>query len=76
MKSISRRTLMARSGQAAMAALGLPLLSESAGEARQRKLKIVVAGAHPDDPESSAGGTMARYAELGHEVVRRLSVWL
>ena len=69
MKSISRRTLMARSGQAAMAVLGLPLLSESAGETRQRKLKIVVAGAHPDDPESSAGGTMARYAELGHEVV-------
>lgn len=69
MKSISRRTLMARTGRAAAAALGLPLLSESAGETERRKLKIVVAGAHPDDPESSAGGTMARYADLGHEVV-------
>lgn len=69
MKSISRRTLMSRTGKAAAAALGLPLLSQGAGEARARKLKIVVAGAHPDDPESSAGGTMARYADLGHEVV-------
>ena len=69
MKSISRRTLMARTGQAAIGALGLPLLSEGAGEAQRPRLKIVVAGAHPDDPESSAGGTMARYADLGHEVV-------
>ena len=61
---------MARSGRAAVAALGLPLLSDGAGQASPaRKLKIVVAGAHPDDPESSAGGTMARYADLGHEVV-------
>ncbi len=32
-------------------------------------LKIVVVGAHPDDPESSCGGTMARYADFGNEVV-------
>jgi len=35
----------------------------------RRKLKIVVAGGHPDDPESGCGGTMARYADAGHEVV-------
>jgi len=35
----------------------------------KRKLKIVVAGAHPDDPETGCGGTMAHYADLGHEVV-------
>jgi N-acetylglucosamine malate deacetylase 1 len=69
MKPISRRTLMAQTGRAAAAALGLPLLSQGAGEASSRKLKVIVAGAHPDDPESSAGGTMARYADLGHEVV-------
>jgi LmbE family N-acetylglucosaminyl deacetylase len=33
-----------------------------------RKLRLVVAGAHPDDPESGCGGTMARYSALGHEV--------
>ncbi|TAM78691.1 MAG: PIG-L family deacetylase [Acidobacteria bacterium] len=69
MGPISRRTLMAHTGRAAAAALGLPLLSEGAGEAASPKLKIVVAGAHPDDPESSAGGTMALYADQGHEVV-------
>jgi LmbE family N-acetylglucosaminyl deacetylase len=32
-------------------------------------LKVIVAGGHPDDPESGCGGTMALYADLGHEVV-------
>jgi LmbE family N-acetylglucosaminyl deacetylase len=31
-------------------------------------LKIVCIGAHPDDPESGCGGTLARYAALGHQV--------
>jgi LmbE family N-acetylglucosaminyl deacetylase len=34
-----------------------------------KKLKIVVAGAHPDDPESGCGGTMALFSSAGHEVV-------
>ena len=34
-----------------------------------RRLKLLVTGGHPDDPESTSGGTMARYADLGHEVV-------
>ena len=34
----------------------------------QRRLKIVCVGAHPDDPESGCGGTLARYAEAGHTV--------
>jgi len=34
-----------------------------------RKLTILCAGGHPDDPESGAGGTMARYADLGHDAV-------
>jgi LmbE family N-acetylglucosaminyl deacetylase len=32
-------------------------------------LKIVVAGGHPGDPECGCAGTIARYADLGHEVV-------
>jgi LmbE family N-acetylglucosaminyl deacetylase len=33
-----------------------------------RHLRIVCIGAHPDDPESGCGGTLARYAASGHIV--------
>src|SRR3954454_18994674 len=33
------------------------------------KLKIIIAGAHPGDPEAGCGGTIARYTDAGHEVV-------
>ena len=34
----------------------------------QRKLKVVVTGGHPGDPEYGCGGTITRYTELGHDV--------
>ncbi len=65
-----RRELLTGLAAGAMA-VGLPLLEVRAADtAPQRpKLKVIVAGAHPDDPESAAGGTIARYADLGHDVV-------
>src|SRR5262245_27794972 len=33
------------------------------------KLKIVIFGGHPDDPESGAGGLIATMTGLGHEVI-------
>jgi N-acetylglucosamine malate deacetylase 1 len=57
MADITRRSVLLAVGVAA----GLP----AAGGG----LKIVVVGAHPDDPESSCGGTMARYSDSGNEVV-------
>jgi LmbE family N-acetylglucosaminyl deacetylase len=53
---ISRRGLLA-------SATALPLLAES------KALKIIVAGGHPGDPECGCAGTIARYTDLGHEVV-------
>jgi LmbE family N-acetylglucosaminyl deacetylase len=52
-------------------AVGLPLAGNviDEGRAGERRLKVVVAGAHPDDPETGCGGTIARYTDLGHEVV-------
>jgi N-acetylglucosamine malate deacetylase 1 len=50
----------------------LPHAEGSVGSisARQdRALKVIVVGGHPDDPESGCGGTMAHFAEAGHEVV-------
>jgi N-acetylglucosamine malate deacetylase 1 len=32
------------------------------------RLKIVVAGGHPGDPEYGCGGTVAKYSNLGHDV--------
>lgn len=47
---------------------GLTLPALAIGQAAVRPLKIVCVGGHPDDPESGCGGTLARYAELGHQV--------
>jgi LmbE family N-acetylglucosaminyl deacetylase len=33
-----------------------------------RKLRVLAFGAHPDDLEFYAGGTLAKYADLGHHV--------
>jgi LmbE family N-acetylglucosaminyl deacetylase len=47
-----------------------PFLSGVAEAApdRSRKLKIACVGAHPDDPETGCGATLARYARRGHNV--------
>ncbi|HMD99479.1 MAG TPA: PIG-L deacetylase family protein [Terriglobia bacterium] len=34
-----------------------------------RKLKVIITGGHPGDPEYGCGGTIAHYSRQGHEVV-------
>ncbi len=76
MKSISRRTLLGQTSLLGSArAVGLPLTattdparSDEPKDSR-RKLKVIVTGGHPGDPEYGCGGTIARYTDLGHEVV-------
>jgi LmbE family N-acetylglucosaminyl deacetylase len=67
MGKITRRRVL---GQAGLLLTGLPALGLPTGNssAAEKKLKVVVVGAHPDDPESGCGGTIARYTDLGHEV--------
>ena len=69
----SRRRFVA--GSAALPALLAAAVGQ--GEAQEqpaarpapaRPLNIVCVGAHPDDPESGCGGTLARYAAAGHRV--------
>jgi len=55
---------------AAGAAVSQPLQAASLRlQPPEKKLKVLVAGAHPDDPETGCGGTMLRYALAGHEVI-------
>jgi LmbE family N-acetylglucosaminyl deacetylase len=47
----------------------LPMgLGAAAAGAAERPLQVVCVTAHPGDPELACGGTLARYAELGHRV--------
>jgi LmbE family N-acetylglucosaminyl deacetylase len=62
---LSRRGFVKQSALVAAATLPLPAATHSAYNA---SLKVVCVGAHPDDPESGCGGTLARYAALGHAV--------
>jgi LmbE family N-acetylglucosaminyl deacetylase len=68
MTTPTRRDVLVSSGAVVM---GLPLGAALAQDqaAAPKRLKVAVVGGHPDDPESGCGGTMARLADLGHEVV-------
>jgi len=76
MNSISRREMLNRASRlGAGVAAGVPLLAASTpspgpgDRPLPHRLKIVVTGGHPGDPEYGCGGTIARYTDLGHEVV-------
>ena len=63
-----RTTGWLRHGLAALAVAALFATGGAAAEAEEGGgLRLLVIGAHPDDPDKS-GGTMARYVALGHTV--------
>ena len=73
MRILSRRQwLAAVSGLGGMSALGrrepAVALAPDAPPTSPRRLRIVVTGGHPGDPEYGCGGTVARYSDLGHDV--------
>jgi len=66
----SRRTaLKAALGAGSLLAVPLPLAAGPPPGTAPRRLKVIVLGGHPDDPETMAGGTIARFAGRGHDVV-------
>src|ERR1700749_1270525 len=68
--SITRRSLLRSAGSlAAGLTITDPLMNMFAETPAANKLKIIVAGGHPGDPEYGCGGTIARLTRLGHEVV-------
>jgi LmbE family N-acetylglucosaminyl deacetylase len=70
MTKITRRKLLEQSAFLTAASgtrfASRGLLKDNA--APDQKPKLVVVGAHPDDPESGCGGTIAVHTSLGHEV--------
>ncbi len=68
--SVRRRDVLVRTGTTVAAlAVGGPAVKAAGNEESARKLKIIVAGGHPGDPEYGCGGTVARYTSLGQQVV-------
>jgi LmbE family N-acetylglucosaminyl deacetylase len=47
----------------------LPVSTAFGADNRPGKLRVVVFGGHPDDPESGAGGLIALLTQAGHEVL-------
>ncbi len=57
-------------GLAGLSILGpTAMATEEKSKAKPGKKKILVVGAHPDDPETGCGGTIARLISEGNEVV-------
>lgn len=54
---------------AGVSLMGADAFAEKRGNAGSPKKRILVIGAHPDDPESMCGGTMAKLVREGHDVV-------
>jgi LmbE family N-acetylglucosaminyl deacetylase len=68
--SISRRRVLDGAGRIAAAiAMASGGLRGATPAPARGKLKVIVTGGHPGDPEYGCGGTVARYTDLGHEVV-------
>jgi phosphodiesterase/alkaline phosphatase D-like protein len=64
---MNRREMLVGAGALAGAAIradGRPIIAASEPA---RKLKFVVTGGHPGDPEYGCGGTIARLTAMGHE---------
>lgn len=68
---LKRRDLLISAGSVAtgVAAWASGVNALAANPSPQKKLKLVVCGGHPGDPEYGCGGTVARMTALGHEVV-------
>jgi N-acetylglucosamine malate deacetylase 1 len=66
--AVTRRRLLIDAGVATAAAAAFPGVAAGAAPAVSPALNVLVIGAHPGDPEAGCGGTIARYAEQGHNV--------
>jgi LmbE family N-acetylglucosaminyl deacetylase len=70
---LTRRSLLISAGNVASSlAIGAPgsaVPARASENLAGRKIKVVVCGGHPGDPEYGCGGTVAHLTALGHQVV-------
>lgn len=73
---MNRRDMLKTAGSAAALTIlgGIPLTARAMDKTpakvkKKDRKKILVVGAHPDDPETGAGGTICLLTDAGHEVV-------
>lgn len=67
---ISRRDMLQKSGLLTVIPLvGLTASLSEDKAANEKKLKVIVIGAHPDDPETGCGGLISLFAMKGYDVV-------
>ena len=69
MNSISRRKSIKISATIAAGLVTASLSAQSLKNNNVNRLKLLVVGAHPDDPETGCGGIISKYVKNGHEVV-------
>jgi LmbE family N-acetylglucosaminyl deacetylase len=66
--TVNTRRAFVKNTAAGLSLLSLPNLLNATAHTPPIKKKIVCIGGHPDDPESGCGGTLAKLANLGHDV--------
>jgi LmbE family N-acetylglucosaminyl deacetylase len=72
MEITRRNLLISGSTLASGLAIGAGTVSDAVagqGNGLGRKIKVIVCGGHPGDPEYGCGGTVAQLTALGHQVV-------
>ncbi len=68
-RHVASFALLAALGAGGSLARGDDSADKASSNPAAKKLRIVIFGAHPDDPESGCGGLIATLSKAGHEVV-------
>ena len=66
---LTRREVLIGAGALASSSAFGGSVTGAVDEDTARKMKVIVTGGHPGDPEYGCGGTIAHLTNLGHEVV-------
>ncbi len=69
MDRLSRRSILRRAPCLAGCAASVLAAPQTKRPTSDRKLRVVAVGGHGDDPQTCAGGTLALFADQGHDVV-------